>query len=137
MRRHNNQLPLAHQIPPRTEHPCPVSRILRDPAAVLPVLGIPEQRRARDAVPHGRAQIRDGGGDERGALAVASRDDGRVGALGRREVEKADALADGRGRGAAREGVAREGGVVGAAYALDPEAADAAGEGAGEVGADG
>jgi hypothetical protein len=136
MRRHNNQLPLAHQIPPRTEHPSPVRRILRDPAAVLPVLGIPEQGRARDAVPHGRAQIRDGGGDERGALAVASRHDGRVGTLGRRELQQADALADGGGRGAPGEGVACEGGVVGASYALDPEAADAAGEGAGEVRAD-
>jgi hypothetical protein len=111
--------------------------VIGDGAAVLEVLGVSEEGDALDLLLDGAAELADGGGDERRALAVPAGDDGRVGTLLVGQREQPLALVDVGLRGAPRQEVGGQRGVVRAADALDPDIPDGGLKAVGESGADG
>lgn len=70
MRRRNRKRTTADKISCRAEHLKPVRGVVGDSAAVLLVLGVPEEDGADDFVAHGGGEVADCGGGEGGALAV-------------------------------------------------------------------
>jgi hypothetical protein len=125
MPRRNNQRAPANIVRNATVNLDPVIGKLRDPAAVLRVLGVPKQHDALDLLADRRAEFRDRVAHHRGALAVAAGDDGGSWAFGRGEREEALGFVDGCARGAREQSVVEEGRAVGTADALDPDVARA------------
>jgi hypothetical protein len=125
MPRRNNQRTPANIIRQATVNLDPIVRKLRNPAAVLRVLGIPKQHDALDLLADRGAELRDRVAHHRGALAVAAGDDGGPWAFGRGEREEALGFVDGRARGARGQSVVEERRAVGSADALDPDVARA------------
>jgi len=121
VRPHNDQSPSADGVANGAVNLKLTIGKVRDRAAVLQVLGIPEEDDTPDLVPDGRGEPRDGIGHDGSTLAVAASDDCRVGTLGVRHVEHVLGLGDGGVGGSLRQEVARQVGCVRQAHALDPD----------------
>jgi hypothetical protein len=100
MPRRNNQRAPANIVRQATVNLDPIVGKLRNPAAVLRVLGVPKQHDALDLLADRRAELRDRVAHHRGALAVAAGDDGGSRAFGRGEREEALGFVDRCARGA-------------------------------------
>lgn len=121
MGRQDKQRAPANRIPDRAIHLGLVGREVRDPAAVLQVLGVPKQHRALDLVLDGAWQLAQRASDDGRALAVPASHDGRAGALVVRHGDETLGFVDGGARGARGEKIVPERGEVRSTDALDPD----------------
>jgi hypothetical protein len=118
--REDEQRPIADGVGHLAVNLRPGRRVVGDSEQVLEVLGVAKEHGALDLLLDGGAEARHGGGNHGGSLAVASGDNGSVGALGVGQVKQADRLVDGSLAGAVGQEVARHVGRVRATDALDP-----------------